>query len=208
MISVIMASFLSIPGRQNLDQKFRRAVNSFINQTYQDKELIIVSDGCEITNKIFEENYSNRENIKLIKIPKQPPYSGMMRNIAFNIAQGDIISYLDADDVLGKNHLQIISDQFDKDNYDFCYYDDYMTLDKDFKKLHIRKVYPRYGSIGTSSITHKNPKLLENGDKIKFNTGYGHDFLYVMTLNAMGLRFKKLEKMPQYIVAHYRDGDF
>lgn len=202
-----MASYLSIPGRQNLDQKFRRAVNSFINQTYQDKELIIVSDGCEITNKLFQDYYSNRDNIRLISIPKQPPYSGMMRNVAFNITNGDIICYLDADDVLGKTHLQTIADQFDTSEYDWVYMDDYMTLDKEFKKLHIRKVYPRYGSIGTSSIAHKNPKLLKNGDKIKFNIGYGHDFLFTMTLNALGLKFKKLDKMAQYIVCHYRDYD-
>jgi len=29
-----------------------------------------------------------------------------------------------------------------------------------------------------------------------------------MKLNSLGTKFKKLEKMPEYIVCHYRDGDF
>lgn len=202
-----MASFLSMPNRPNLDLKFKRAVNSFINQTYEDKELIIVSDGCEITNQIYNTEFSKIDNIHLIPIPKQPLYSGIMRNISFDIAEGETITYLDADDAIGKNHLKIISEQFDINKYDFVYYDDYMALNKEFSKLHVRVVEPRYSSIGTSSIAHKHPKLLENGQYLKWSNGYGHDFQLVMKMVALGMKFKKLEKMPQYIVCHYRDYD-
>lgn len=207
-ISVIMASFLGMPGRDKLDLKFKRAVNSFLKQNYEDKELIIVADGCERTMQIYNESFSNENNIKFIPIPKQPLYSGIMRNIAYEAAEGEIITYLDADDVIGKNHLNIIQEQFDITAWDAVYYNDYMTLDKDFQKLHIREVEPRYGSIGTSSISHKHPSLLKNGQYLRFSTGYGHDWCFMMKIAALGYKFKKLEKMPEYIVAHYRDGDF
>jgi len=207
-ISVIMASYLNLPNKSSQGQKFVRAVKSFLKQTYEDKELIIVSDGCPITVQLYHDNFTSYENIQLIPIPKQAPYSGEMRNIAFEEATGDIITYLDADDVIGKNHLQTIYDQFDLDKYDFVYYDDLMILNKEFTKTHTRVVEPRYGSIGTSSLSHKNPTLLANGDQLQWSQGYGHDFLFVMKLNALNCRFKKLEKMPQYIVCHYRDGDF
>ena len=206
-ISVIMASFLNMPGRTQLDAKFKRAVNSFLKQTHEDKELIIVADGCEKTMQIYNENFSNYPNIKLIPIPKQPLYSGIMRNIAFEVCSGNIVSYLDSDDCFGSRHLEIINEQFDMDKWDFVYFDDYMTLDKDFKKLHTRIVEPRYGSIGTSSISHKNPNLLKNGQYLRWSIGYGHDFQIVMKMAALGYRFKKLDKMPQYIVAHYQGMD-
>jgi len=207
-ISVIMASFLGMPNREKLDLKFKRAVNSFLKQNYEDKELIIVADGCEKTMQIYNESYSNEKNIKFIPIPKQPLYSGIMRNIAYEAAEGEIVTYLDADDVIGKNHLNTIQDQFDINTYDWVYYDDYMTLDKDFKNLFVRLVEPRYGSIGTSSISHKHPCLLKNGQYLRFSTGYGHDFVFVMKLASLGYKFKKLDKMPEYIVCHYRNGDF
>jgi len=209
-ISVIMSSFLHpYPGSAtNREQKFIRAVKSFIKQTHRDKELIIVSDGCDITNRLYNQHFSNEKNIKLISIPKQPLYSGIMRNIAFDVAEGDIISYLDSDDAFGNKHLEIINNQFDINKYDWIYYDDYMVLNKDFNKFQIRKVETRYGSIGTSSISHKNPKLLEKGKYLKWTTGYGHDFIFVFRLNALTNNFKKLTNKPQYIVCHYMNGDF
>jgi len=202
-----MASFLQMPHRNQLDLKFKRAVNSFLKQSHEDKELIIVSDGCEKTIQIYNENFANENNIKLIPIPKQPIYSGVMRNIAYEVADGEIYTYLDADDVIGRNHLKIIADQFDINKWEAIYYDDYMTLDKDFSKLHIRVVEPRYGSIGTSSISHKNPKLLRNGEYLRWGGGYGQDFIFFLKLASLGYKFKKLEKMPEYIVAHYQGMD-
>ena len=210
MISVIMASYLGeYPGAAtNREVKFKRAVRSFINQTHKDKELLIVSDGCDKTVKIWEENFQQHKNIKLIKLNKQNLYSGNMRNVSFDMANGEIITYLDSDDTFGKNHLETIYKQFDVEKYDWVYYDDYMTLNKEFTKFHVRKVETRYGSIGTSSISHKNPKNIENGHKLRWNDGYGHDFLFVFKLNALTQNFKKLEKMPQYLVCHYSKADF
>ncbi len=150
-ISVIMASYLlPYPGAAtNRDKKFVRAVNSFKKQTYQNKELIIVSDGCPLTIDLYNKFFSSDENIKLIQIPKQQLYSGEMRNVALQVVDGDIISYLDSDDILGPNHLQIIVDQFDLDKYDWIYYNDYMVLDNTFKKLHLRIVEPQWASIRT-----------------------------------------------------------
>lgn len=206
-VSVIMASFLGMPQRQKLDLKFKRAVNSFLKQTYEDKELIIVSDGCEKTIQIYEDSFKKFENIKLLAIPKQPLYSGIMRNVAYDIAVGDIITYLDADDVIGKNHLKTIVEQFDIENWDAVYYNDYMTLDATFQKLHTRIVEPRYASIGTSSISHKHPKHIPNGEYLTWKDGYGHDFCFVMKLASLGSKFKKLEKTPEYIVCHFSGMD-
>ena len=156
-VSVIMASYLGdYPGRtSNPEQKFIRAVKSFLSQTYENKELIIVADGCDVTERLYNENFSTIENIKFIKIPKQPIYGGEIRNAGIDIATGEIISYLDNDDVLGKTHLATIMNEF-TDDIDLMYYDDYLVLSPDFKKLHLRLNETRYGSIGTSSITHKN----------------------------------------------------
>lgn len=205
-VSVIMASYLlPYPGAASeRDKKFVRAVNSFKKQTYQNKELIIVSDGCPLTIEIYNRFFKNDSNIKLISIPKQPLYSGEMRNVALKVADGDIISYLDSDDVLGPNHLQVIVDQFNLEEYDWVFYNDYMVLDPTFKKLHLRIVEPRWASIGTSSISHRKIDSLKN----LWSNGYGHDFLFMFNLASNGLKYKKLEKAPEYLVCHYYQGDF
>jgi glycosyltransferase involved in cell wall biosynthesis len=209
-VSVVMASFLGdYPGAaKNRGKKFVRAVKSFKNQTYDNKELIIVSDGCEKTVELYEQNFKNDENIRLIKLQKQETYSGEMRNVALRDSDGDIISYLDSDDVIGKTHLETIMSQFDTDKHDWVFYNDYMVMSPDFKKLQTRVVETRFGSIGTSAVTHKNPKNMGNGKQLKWVSGYGHDFLFIIKLAALGWKFTKLKQNPQYLVCHYGGGDF
>jgi len=209
-VSVIMASYLgNYPGRTtNPEQKFVRAVKSFISQTYQNKELIIVADGCDVTEQLYNEHFSTFDNIKFIKIPKQPIYGGEIRNAGIDIASGEIISYLDNDDVLGKSHLEIIMSEF-TDDVDMLYYDDYLVMSPNFKKLHMRLNETRYGSIGTSSITHRNfndEKFNDVRNNLKWIDGYAHDWIYIMSLIINGFIFKKMSKPSQYLVCHYGGG--
>lgn len=216
-ISVIMASFLGdYPANKapNKDKKMIRAVNSFLKQTYEDKELIIISDGCEITKKLYNENWASNPQIKYFHSIKLPIYSGSIRSMGQRIATGDIITYLDNDDIIGKNHLEIIHNQFNINEYDWVYYDDYMALDKEFSKFYTRWVDTRYGSIGTSAISHINfhksekYKGINNIPDWKECNGYGHDWMFVLKLASFNTKFKKLEKMPCYIVCHHRDGSW
>ena len=83
-----------------------------------------------------------------------------------------------------------------------------MVLDKEFTKFQRRFVDPRWASIGTSSISHRNPKKCKVLENIEWTTGYGHDFLFVMKLASTGAKFKKLLQCPQYIVCHTGNTDF
>lgn len=211
-VSVIMASHLGkiIVDRSDMDKKFIRAVNSFLSQDYLNKELIIVSDGCEKTNKLYVDNFSQYQNIKIYASPKQIPYAGGIRQIGLKLADGDIISYLDNDDVIGKTHLNTIVSQFDINEVDMVYYDDFLVLTPDFKKFQRRNVETRWASIGTSTISHVNFYKYQGRLKkeVQWYHGYGHDYMYMSKLIMNGARFKKLEKSPQYLVAHYGGADF
>lgn len=202
-VSVIMASYLGdYPNRaSNPEKKFIRAVRSFLSQTYENKELIIVSDGCDMTELLYNNYFLKEENIKFVKIEKQVIYSGECRNAAFPLVEGEIISYLDNDDVIGKKHLEIIMSEF-SDDVDLVYYDDFLVQSADFKKLYRRINDLKYGGIGTSSITHRNV------DFLRWQSGYGHDWLLVMRAVVNGMRFKKLSQPSQYLVAHYSGSDF
>lgn len=197
-----MASFLGeYSGRaSNPDKKFIRAVKSFLSQTYENCELIIVADGCDKTEKIYNENFKDIKKIRFIKIDKQPVYGAEIRNAGIEIADGEIISYLDNDDALGKKHLELVMSEWN-DDVDMMYYDDFLVMSSDFKKLHQRTVETRYGSIGTSSFTHRNV------DYLRWSEGYGHDWVFLMSAIVRGMRFKKLSKPSQYLVAHWGGGD-
>jgi glycosyltransferase involved in cell wall biosynthesis len=178
MITVVMASYLGYYPRcaSNRVSKFHRAIQSVLDQTFQDWKLIIVSDGCEITN--FEAEKYIDPRISLIKLEKQPLFSGNVRATGVEKAEG-IICYLDTDDFFGKNHLQLISDGFQEP---LTYWDDYVAGKK-------RHVEPRLNSIGTSCIAHTT-KNWYGCD------GYGHDWTFISQFD----QFHKIK--TEYQVCH------
>lgn len=157
-ISVVMPVYLGEYSFQihksatDPEAKFKRAIDSFLNQSFKDSELIIVSDGDEKAMDIAEE-YGDKVDSFIIE--KQPLYGGMVRQVGVRRSRGEIICYLDHDDYFGPNHLQIISDNFDTDKYDWVYYDDYLIRSADHVIRQKRSVKPEQNIIGTSAIAHK-----------------------------------------------------
>lgn len=108
-----MQSYLGeYPGsRSNSDIKFIRAVQSFLDQINKNSELIIASDGCMITHDLYHKLYKDEPRIKYIYVDKdtlnmcelvdnQKYYRGLPREVGRVIANGDIITYMDSDDLL------------------------------------------------------------------------------------------------------------
>lgn len=188
-ISVIMPSFLGEyeGAAVNREGKFVRALLSFTSQSYETKELIIISDGCkktiDVTNRFI------RDGIKLLSIEKQEKFSGAVRNKGLDVATGDIICYLDTDDYFGdENHLQSIADNF---KGQLCYMNDYILTPS--YNISTRNVTPNYGSIGTSAIAHTKTD-------VRWKDGYGHDFIFFSELAA---KYKPVKiNAGSYFVCH------
>jgi glycosyltransferase involved in cell wall biosynthesis len=199
-ISVIMPVYLG--GYQfdvhhsasNPEDKFIRAVDSFLNQTLKDSELIIVADGCDKAKDIWEQYYRHAGRIIFKWIHKQVLFSGKVRQAGIDMAIGEIVCYLDHDDMLGSNHLQIISDNFDTDKFDWVYYDDYLIRNASHSIIDTRNVLPKRNSMGTSSICHKSSIPVVWGD------GNTHDFDMIEKY-LLHLRYTKI-KTPEYYVCH------
>jgi glycosyltransferase involved in cell wall biosynthesis len=180
-LSVIMPSFLGeydgcASDREN---KFIRAVYSFLENSLYDKELIVVGDNCSITENVLNEYFKHELNIGRIKFyqfsKKQKLFSGSLRSKGIELALGDYISYLDTDDILGKGHLLSIYNQVKSQDLDWAYFNDFINSEAG---LITKKVELKKDSIGTSSIIHRKDKKI-NWDKCD---GYGHDFKFIERL--------------------------
>lgn len=192
-----MPSYLGIyPGcANNREEKFIRAVDSFLYQEYENRELIIISDGCDITEKIYIEKYSTNDNIIFFKIEKDVLFSGTTRNKGLELATGDLICYLDTDDFFSKKHLSKIMEQVS--NYDWYFSDD--RLIKHFKSIEeydyvVRVNEIQINKIGTSSIIHKN------FEDIRWQGGYAHDWKFIEDLFNRSKLYRKIE--AEYNVCH------
>lgn len=196
-VSVIMPSYLGYydGAAMNREEKFFRAVESFVGQTYQDKELIIVSDGCENTihcaSMLSEEMGLDTSQIKLFKVDKQPLFSGNVRDYGLKMASGKVIAYLDTDDFFVADHLESIMEQFG--NNDWVYFNDHLQTQDD---LTLKVVELEHGRVGTSSIAHR--KGLANWYGCD---GYGHDWMFVQRLMESSKKVKKISGCG-YVICH------
>lgn len=97
-VSVITPSY-------NKEKYIAETIDSLINQSFEDWELIVVDDNSkDSTVKIIEEYIAKDSRIQLFKneTNRGANYS---RNFALNKSLGEYVIYLDADDVLGRNCL-------------------------------------------------------------------------------------------------------
>lgn len=203
--SLIMQCYLGDypTAASNREEKLIRAIDSALAQTFKDWELIIVADGCEKTFDIVQEKYSANENIDCRLITKQTTWGGAARNYGLKIAKGELVCYLDSDDVFGPNHLQIINDNIG--SYDWAYFNDFVynkinttgapaNLEKNIERDCVIQVKNQFG---TSNIVHK----LSLG-AMWSGIGYAQDdWALVEHLKKLSSNYGKI-KTPEYIVCH------
>ena len=84
----------------------KRAIDCFLAQTYQNKQLIILYEDHDFATCDFIETENLQPNIKLVKVPGSPKETlGALRNIAINEADGLYVCQWDDDDWYHNNRL-------------------------------------------------------------------------------------------------------
>ena len=90
---------------QNRPEFLKQAIYYFRNQTYLNKDLLIVYGG---DNKIWEEISLHDENIKVINIGQTTALgAGLLRNIALENCEGDYFCLWDDDDWYHSQRLEL-----------------------------------------------------------------------------------------------------
>lgn len=101
-ISVIMPVY-------NQASFIKRAIVSLLNQTYKDWELIIINDGSTDGLYATIEKFFTDKRISYIENENNKGL-GYSLNLGISRAKYDFISYLPADDIYYKDHLQTLYD--------------------------------------------------------------------------------------------------
>lgn len=83
----------------------KKAIQSVINQTYSNWELIIIDDGSTDNTKEVIKPYLNDQRI--IYMYQQNQERSAARNNGVKVANGEYICFLDSDDYYLPNHLEI-----------------------------------------------------------------------------------------------------
>lgn len=91
----------------NKERSVKNTIESVLNQTFQDFEVIVVNDGST-DNSLEVVKSFNDERIRIINQKNSGVSSA--RNRGIKEAKYDWIAFLDADDLWKNNHLQIVDE--------------------------------------------------------------------------------------------------
>ena len=147
----------------------KKTINSVLNQTFQDFEIILIYDDDILDDLITLENeYKKNPKIKIIKNSNNLG-AGISRNIGIKHASGEIISFLDADDFWLPEKLNKQIKFMNENNYDFtfCNYEKKLSEKKNIKIVSLKKKIGykdliRSCDIGLSTVSIKKKILIDN----------------------------------------------
>ena len=83
----------------NAENYLNRCLESIIQQTYKDLEVILIDDGSKDNSGKICDEYKNKDN-RLIVIHKKNGGVCSARNVGLSIATGDYVCFMDADDFI------------------------------------------------------------------------------------------------------------
>ena len=91
----------------NVDKYIEECLNSVLNQTYSNLEVVVIDDGSnDGTRRILEEYQNRYRNIKLL-IQKNKGM-GSARNAGVRVCSGDYLLFVDADDYIQNDTIETL----------------------------------------------------------------------------------------------------
>ncbi|MCH2233035.1 MAG: glycosyltransferase [Crocinitomicaceae bacterium] len=104
----------------NCENFLDTTINSVINQTYKNWELILVNDGSTDSSAKIIQSYLEKDT-RIILISKENGGQASARNFGLKKAKGEWITFIDADDIYLPNKLKLQLKDQRKFNPDFLY---------------------------------------------------------------------------------------
>lgn len=207
----------------NSQNVLERCVNSIINQTYQNLEIILVNDGSTDNSLDLCRKLKNQDS-RITVINQKNQGVSSARNEGIRRVTGEYIAFVDSDDWLEKNMYEEMIHSISKFNSEVCisnYFNDTKRISLHSEKIHLnRKEIYEYLiknmigplPIGSSNVNKKimgnvwrflfkKELIVENGVKFPTNIYLSEDLIFC--LNVL-FKAEQLVINPGFFY-HYED---
>jgi glycosyltransferase involved in cell wall biosynthesis len=146
----------------NSEKYIEKCINSIVNQTLKDIEIICVNDGStDNTENILNDFAQKDSRIKILNQENQG--QGAARNYGLSIATGEYVGYVDADDYIELNYFETLYNTAKKYNSEIAV----------ASILKHKKFYDKY------NVFYKNEKVASSiAEKIKLCGDVKKNFFY------------------------------
>lgn len=196
----------------NSEKYISECIESILNQTYENFELILINDGSKDSSGDICKKYENQDK-RVIYICKENGGVSSARNMGVQYAQGEYVTFVDSDDIIKPDMLEILM----KSNSDFAMcgyklYDDISnTVSNHFScpyylgsmhefVLNIREYLSPPYLLGPCFKLFRKSIIVENNVIFPPELSYGEDAVFVLEY----LVHCKTASISSYIGYSYR----
>lgn len=99
----------------NEEENLKNCIDSLINQTYKELEIILINDGSTDDSKKIIDSYQDK---RIVAIHKKNTGIGDTRNIGIDKSTGNYIMFVDSDDYIEHNCVEILVKKIEEENSD------------------------------------------------------------------------------------------
>ena len=119
----------------NVEKYIRKCLESVINQTYKNIEIIIVNDGSRDNSRKIIEEYLLDKRIEIIDKINEGQSSA--RNLGLKEAKGTYIYFLDSDDYIDKNTIEYLVNEMEQSKLDCLIHGILKESEKQIKEIKV-----------------------------------------------------------------------
>ena len=116
-----------------VEQYLKRCMDSVLNQTYKNIEVILVNDGSPDNCPVLCDEYATIDS-RVRVIHKENGGLSSARNVALDSVKGDYIFFVDSDDWLALDTLEVLNEYLEKDYDMISFQRTYLTEEKVVEK--------------------------------------------------------------------------
>lgn len=114
----------------NTEKYLRKCLDSLVNQTLEDIDIIIVNDGSTDKSEDIINEYIEKYNDKITYIKQENMGQAKARNKAIEQANGEYLSFVDSDDFVDLDMYKIMYEKAKKEDLDVVICDFNMVYEK------------------------------------------------------------------------------
>lgn len=148
----------------NEEENLKRCIDSLINQTYQELEIILLNDGSTDNTKNIIDSYQDK---RIVAIHKKNSGIGDTRNLGIEKSTGDYIMFVDSDDYIELNCVEKLVETIEKDKVD-------LVISNYFLDTKEKTYEIKFPNLGVTSIK-EDPDFLSKINLAPWNKIYHKD---------------------------------
>ena len=105
----------------NVEKYIKKCLNSLVNQTLQEIQIILVNDGSKDKSGEIAKEYAQMYKNKILYLEKENGGLSDARNYGIPYAEGEYIAFIDSDDYIDENAYEEMYDKAKKENSDYLH---------------------------------------------------------------------------------------